>query len=279
MKNNILVTGGTGKTGRRVAGRLNRLNLNVRIGSRSNDPTFDWNDPSTFSPALKGMDKAYITYYPDLAVPGARDAIHKFTEAAVQEGLIKVVLLSGKGEKEAEACEEIVASSGLNYTLVRASWFSQNFSESFLLEPILAGHVSLPMPEAEIPFVDTADIADVAVKVLLDDDFNSRTITVTGPRKLTFREAVEEIAAETGREISFQPVSIEDYTEMMKSAGLPGDYVWLLSYLFREVLGNPDNQEVSDDVEKVLGRKAADFNEYVIRTAKSGIWHQQVPAG
>lgn len=273
---NILVIGGTGKTGRRVVESLNNQNHHVRVGSRSSYPPFDWDDPSTYAAALHGMDRAYIVYYPDLAVPGAKEAITTLTEVALKEGLEKVVLLSGKGETEAEACEEIVANSGLNYTLVRASWFNQNFSESFFLEPILAGHVALPMSEIQIPFVDVNDIADVVVKVLLDDSYNNQTITVTGPRKLTLKDAVETIAKKTRRDIQFQAISIEEYEEGMKAAGLPEDYVWLFSYLFREVLGKPENQVVSNDIEKILGRKAKDFTEFVQRTSKTGVWNLKV---
>lgn len=276
MKDKILVIGGTGKTGRRVVAGLEALGHEVRIGTRSGDPAFDWEDSRTFAPALRGMDKAYIVYYPDLAVPGAKGAISTLTETALREGVEKVVLLSGKGEKEAEACEEIVANSGLRYTLVRASWFNQNFSESFLLEPILAGHVALPMPEAEIPFVDAQDIADVVVKALTDDQYDSQLLQVTGPRKLTFRQVVEIVAQETGREIQYQPVSLEDYKTIMKNAGLPDDYIWLFTYLFSEVLGNAKNQVVTTDVEKVLGRKATDFQVYAQRTADSGLWDQPV---
>lgn len=271
IKHNILVIGGTGKTGRRV---VNLLNHNVKVGSRNSSPSFDWDDPSTYSPSLKGMDRAYIVYYPDLAVPGAKEAINTLTQVAIKEGLEKVVLLSGKGETEAEACEQIVANSGLNYTLVRASWFNQNYSESFLLDPILEGHVALPMAEAEIPFVDTNDIAEVVTKVLLEDEYNGKTITVTGPRKMTFREVVETIAQVTNRTIGFQPITIEEYTEAMETAGLPEDFVSLFSYLFKEVLGNPENQEVSNDIERVLGRKATDFRKFAEETAASGIWNQ-----
>ncbi|WP_411028804.1 NmrA family NAD(P)-binding protein [Spongiimicrobium sp. 3-5] len=276
MKHNILVIGGTGKTGRRVVNGLKNLGHNVRIGSRSNNPSFDWSDPSTFSGALKGMDRAYITYYPDLAVPGAKEAIDTLTQAALKEGLEKVVLLSGKGEQEAERCEEIVANSGLNYTLVRASWFNQNFSESFLLEPILAGYVALPMPEAKIPFVDADDIADVVTKVLVDDTYNSQTITVTGPRKMTFEDIVNEISLGCQRKITYEAITLEEYSEAMKTFGLPEDYIWLFTYLFREVLGNPENQEISNDFEKVLGRSATDFSEFVQKTVKSGIWNQSI---
>ena len=276
MKHNILVIGGTGKTGHRVAEGLTQQGHHVRVGSRKSTPSFNWEDPTTYSEVLKGMDRAYIVYYPDLAVPGAKEAITTLTEAALKEGLEKVVLLSGKGETEAEACEQIVANSGLNYTLVRASWFNQNFSEGAFLDFVLAGHVALPMPGAEIPFVDADDIADVVTKVLIDDSYNGETITVTGPRKMTFKEVVETMANGIGREIRYQPISIEEFKEGMKAAGLPSSYVWLFGYLFQEVLGNPANQAVSQDVESVLGRKATDFKEYVEKTVATGIWNQGV---
>ena len=276
MKHNILVIGGTGKTGRRVVESLTEQGHQVRVGSRNGTPAFNWDDPSTYTQALKGMDRAYIVYYPDLAVPGSRDAISALTEAALKEGLEKVVLLSGKGESEAEACEQIVANSGLNHTLVRASWFNQNFSEGAFLDFVLAGQVALPMPEAEIPFVDADDIADVVTKVLVDDSYNGETITVTGPRKMTFKEVVEAMSEGIGRTINYQPISIEEFKAGMKAAGLPDSYVWLFGYLFKEVLGNPNNQSVSRDIEKVLGRKATDFTEYVEKTIETGIWNQSV---
>ena len=276
MKHNVLVIGGTGKTGSRVVERLNNSGHTVRIGSRRSTPAFEWDDPQSYAPALRGMDRAYIVYYPDLAVPGSREAIEKLTAAALKEGLEKVVLLSGKGEQEAEACEQIVADSGLNYTLVRASWFNQNFSEGAFVESVLAGQVALPMPQAEIPFVDADDIADVVAKVLVDDAYNGQTITVTGPRKMTWREVVDTMAAGIGRELKYLPISIEEFKGGMKAAGLPDSYVWLFGYLFEEVLGNPENQEVSEDVQRVLGRKATDFTEYVEKTMATGIWNRQV---
>lgn len=276
MEQNILVIGGTGKTGRRVSENLLPLGHNVRIVGRKSKPAFDWENPNTYDAVLKNIDRAYIVYYPDLAVPGARDAIQTLTDKALIAGLEKVVLLSGKGETEAEACEEIVANSGLNYTLVRVSWFNQNFSEGAFLEFVLMGTVALPMPEAEIPFVDADDIAEVAAKVLLDDSYNGKTVTVTGPRKMTFKEAVKTMSTAIGKEIHYQPISIEEFKAGMKAAGLPDSYVWLFGYLFEEVLGNADNQVVSHDVQKVLGREATDFRDYVAKTQATGVWNQKV---
>jgi uncharacterized protein YbjT (DUF2867 family) len=273
---NILVIGGNGKTGRRVAENLTQLGHNVRVVGRKTNPAFDWENTDTYDAALKDMDRAYIVYYPDLAVPGSRDAISTLTKKALEAGLEKVVLLSGKGETEAEACEEIVVNSGLNYTLVRASWFNQNFSEGAFLEFILNGVVALPMPEARIPFVDVNDIADVVSKAILDDSYNGQTITVTGPQKRTFKEVVEIMAEAIDKHIQFVSISIDEFKEGMKQAGLPDSYVWLFGYLFQEVLGNPENQEVSDDVAQVLGRPAIDFETFAKQTAATGIWNQSV---
>ncbi len=273
---NILVIGGTGKTGRRVAENLIKSGNNVRVVGRKTNPAFDWENPESYDGALRNIDRAYIVYYPDLAVTGSRDAIKTLTKKALEAGLEKVVLLSGKGETEAEACEDIVARSGLNYTLVRASWFNQNFSEGAFLEFVLNGTVALPMPEAKIPFVDVNDIADVVSKVIMDDSYNGQTITVTGPQKKSFQEVVEIMAEAIDKHIQFVPITIDEFKEGMKKEGLPDSYVWLFGYLFKEVLGNPKNQEISNDVVKVLGRPAKDFETYAKHTAATGIWNSVI---
>ncbi|MDT0607038.1 NAD(P)H-binding protein [Croceitalea rosinachiae] len=269
---NILVIGGTGKTGRRIVTQLEALGHNVRIGSRSATPSFDWHQPEDWSKAVEGMDKIYITYQPDLAVPGALEAIEQLVKVSKRASIKKLVLLSGKGEREAQLCEQVVIHSGIDYTIVRASWFNQNFSENFLLEPVLDGVVALPQAEAQIPWVDTDDIAKVATKALTEDIHNGQIYELTGPRTLTFKDAVAEIAKASNRDITFIPISIQEYGEGMRKAGLPEDFIWLIEYLFTEVLGNPELAEISSDIEKVLGRKPIDFSEYVAETAKTGIW-------
>jgi uncharacterized protein YbjT (DUF2867 family) len=268
----ILVLGGTGKTGRRVAERLTKLGKNIRIGSRSETPSFDWENSDTWAGVLDGMDTVYITFQPDLAVPGAKKAIEKFTSLAVKGGIQKMVLLSGKGEKEAELCEQVLMNAGADWTIVRASWFNQNFSESFLLDPILAGHVALPRADALIPFVDADDIADVVVESLLDDKHAGQIYELTGPRQLTFKQVTEEVSKITGRDIMFDSITIDEYTKMLREYQVPEDIIWLIGYLFREVLVDR-NSIVTNDIEKVLGREAKDFTEYVSETAKTGIWN------
>ena len=128
----ILILGGTGKTGRRVAERLQARGVAVQMASRSGDTPFDWTDTSGWAPALAGVGAVYITYYPDLAVPGAADAVGAFARLAVDNGVKRLVLLSGRGEEEAQHAEQELIASGADWTIVRASWFAQNFSEGFL---------------------------------------------------------------------------------------------------------------------------------------------------
>jgi uncharacterized protein YbjT (DUF2867 family) len=268
----MLITGATGKTGRRVVERLQGAGLSVRPGSRSADPAFDWSDQATWPAALDSVDAAYLSYFPDLAAPGAAEVIAAFTAAAVERGVKRLVLLSGRGEPEALRCEQIVRDSGLQWTLVRASWFNQNFSENYFLEPILAGEVALPAGNVPEPFVDVEDIADVAAAALTDDRHVGQLYEVTGPGLWTFEQALGEIARVTGREIRYVPVSVDDYAAALEAAQLPPDLVELVTYLFREVL-HGRNASLADGVPRALGRPARSFEDYVRRTAETGVWN------
>lgn len=275
MKTKILVLGSTGKTGSRVAARLeNNAEVELRLGSRNEKIPFDWEKSETWENVVKDIDTVYITFQPDLAVPFAADAIENFTQLATKSGVQKIVLLSGRGEQEAQVCEEIVKKNAKNWTIIRASWFNQNFSESFFLDPILYGIVALPRAEALEPFTDADDIADVVTAALLDESHNGKTYELTGPRLLTFKDAVNEIANASDRNISFQSLSLEEYTQMLKEYQIPDDHIWLVNYLFEQVLDGR-NSSVTFDIEKVLGRKAKDFSAYAEETAKTGIWNPE----
>ena len=215
MTSPILIIGGTGKTGRRVAARLQERGLPVRIGSRSGTPPFDWEDRATWAPALHGARAAYVSYFPDIAVPGAPDAIAELARVAVAGGTRRLVLLSGRGEEEAQRAEQELIASGADWTIVRCSWFSQNFSEDHLRDAVLAGELALPVGDVPEPFVDADDIADVAVAALTDDRHIGELYELTGPRLLTFEEAVGEIGAASGRDVRLAQVS-EDSTRLAR---------------------------------------------------------------
>jgi uncharacterized protein YbjT (DUF2867 family) len=267
-----LVLGGTGKTGRRVVERLAARGVPTRVGSRSGRPPFDWEDRTTWAAALQDVGAAYISFYPDLAIPGAAETVRAFAETAVEQGVRRLVLISGRGEEGAERGEQAVREAGADWTIVRASWFNQNFSESYFLDGVLEGVLALPVGGVREPFVDADDIADVAVAALTEDGHAGQLYEVTGPRLLSFEDALAEIARATGRELRLLPVSIEDYVSELERQGLSPDEVGLVKYLFTEVLDGR-NASLTDGVERALGRPPRDFADYVRETAATGVWN------
>jgi uncharacterized protein YbjT (DUF2867 family) len=267
----ILLLGGTGKTGRRVADRLTAIGRPVRIGSRSADPAFDWDDPGTWSGALDGIDAVYVTYYPDLAAPGSADAIRAFADQAVASGVRQLVLLSGRGEPEALRCEEIVQRYPVDWTIVRSSMFSQNFDEYFLLDAVRSGVVAFPAGDTPEAFIDVDDIADIVTAALTEDGHSGQVYEVTGLRLLTFGEAVGEIAAAAGREIQYVPITVEEYAAGAVEEGVPAEFATFLGELFGTIFDGR-NVYVADGVQRALGRPPRDFSDYVRRAAATGVW-------
>ncbi|MEO1482606.1 MAG: NAD(P)H-binding protein [Myxococcota bacterium] len=278
MSTKYLVLGATGKTGRRIVDRLNRRGLSVRSGSRSATPPFSWSDDSQWEACLDGVRSVYISYAPDLAMPGAGDAIRSFLEVAKRAGVDHAVILSGRGEAEAQACERIVQESGLRWTVVRASWFNQNFDEGGFADLVNAGHVTLSAGDVPEPFVDVDDIADVAVEALVDPDRHAGQVyEVTGPRLMTFRDAVAEIAEASGRPVQYTQVSHRDFLAGLSASGAPKDVAWMMDYLFATVLDGR-NAYLADGVQRALGREPRDFRDYARAVVARGGWKSKASA-
>jgi uncharacterized protein YbjT (DUF2867 family) len=267
----ILVTGATGKTGRRVVDRLRGGGFDVREASRSSATPLDWNQPATWRPALAGTSAAYIAFYPDVAMAGSAETIARFAAEAVGCGVERLVLLSGRGEEEAYRSEQVVRAAGADWTIVRASWFCQNFNENFMLEPLLSGVLELPVGDVLEPFVDADDIADVVAAALTRDGHAGQVYEVTGPRLLSFEEAVHEIARATGRPFAYREVDVDAYASALAEQELPADVIELMRYLFTNVLDGR-NAVLADGVQRALGREPRDFAEFARRAAITGVW-------
>ena len=266
----ILIIGGAGKTGARVNALLQARGIPTRPVSRSTPVPFDWTRPETWPAAFAGVSMAYVTFQPDLAVEGAAETIAEVSRLARENGLDRVVLLSGRGEPGARRAEAALQRSGVPWTIVRASWFDQNFSEGYLLEGVLAGEIALPAGAVPEPFIDADDIADVVVAALTDRRHAGEVYEVTGPRALTFAQAVAEIASAAGRPVRYRQIALEDFAAGMRPH-VPEDVIELLLELFTVVLDGR-NSSVMHGVEEALGRPARDFAEYVRRTAATGVW-------
>jgi steroid delta-isomerase-like uncharacterized protein len=267
----ILIIGGTGKTGRRVAEKLAARDVPTRVASRSGEIRFDWDDRTTWDPALEGVSAVYVTYSPDLAVPEAPPAIRHLAKLAAERRVERLVLLSGRGEEEAQRCERIVLDTNPSWTVVRASWFNQNFDEGFFVVPLRAGVLALPAGDVGEPFIDAEDIADVAVAALTERGHEGQIYEVTGPRLMTFARAVEEIARATGRELRYERIPADDFAREMLEQQVPEPVVSLTRYLFETVLDGR-NASTTDGVQRALGREPRDFADYARQTAATGVW-------
>jgi uncharacterized protein YbjT (DUF2867 family) len=217
------------------------------------------------------VDAAYVAFHPDAAFPGAARAVGSFANLAVACGVRRLVLLADRGAAEAERCEQSVRDSGAEWTVVRAGFITQNFSEAFLVELVRAGVVALPACDVAEPFTDATDIADVAVAALAEDGHAGRIHDVTGPRLLTFADAVGEIAGAAGREVRYLPVTPEEFVSSLTGRGVSAEYATQLADLMVEVFDGR-RANVTDTVERVLGRPARDFAEYAHEAASTGVW-------
>ena len=155
--------------------------------------------------------------------------------------------------------------------MVRAGWFSQNFSEGAFLELVQDGTIALPAGEVPEPFIDVEDIADVAVAALTEDGHEYEVYEVTGPRLMTFTDVAAELSEATGRSIEFVEVPHDAFIEGAKQSGAPQDVIWMLDYLFATVLDGR-NAHLTDGVERALGREPRDLVDYARDVVSAGGW-------
>lgn len=273
----ILVLGGTGKTGSRVARRLQEAGLPVRTASRTGgDARFDLDDPATWAPALDGVTAAYLVEPSLSASTDHRARIPRLVTEAVTAGVRRLVLMSAPRAHEdghpLHAAEQAVRGSGVDWTLLRPQWFAQNFSEGPWRPGILAGTLALPTGDGGTPFVDAEDIAEVAVAALTEDRHSGRVYDLTGPRPISFGEAVGLIARATGRTIRHVDVEPDVFVERQAAAGVSPDVARLLTGLL-VAIGDGSGATPSDGVERALGRPPRAFETFVAEAAAAGHWN------
>jgi uncharacterized protein YbjT (DUF2867 family) len=275
---NVLILGGTGTTGRRIVQRLHAAGRPVRTASRTRgDTPFDLGVPTTWPAALDGVGAVYLLE-PDLrAATDHRARIPRFVSLAAASGVRRLVLLSAYGVGEAgdghplAAAEQAVRASGAEWTILRPDWFAQNFSEGPWLPGIRSGTLALPTGDGRAPFIDAEDIADVATAALTEDGHSGHIYQLTGPRAITFGEAVRLIGDATGRTVRHLDVDPSVFVERSVAAGVPPDVARLLTGLLvavRDGRGSPPD----DGVRQALGRPPRTFEDYVAETATTDRW-------
>lgn len=271
----ILVTGATGKTGRRVVRLLEDRSVEVRAASRSGTPSFDWSDRTTWAPALRGMTAVYLVL-PDLGSSSATETVTAFARQAAAAGVRRAVLVSvpdggGLDHEPVLATERALADVGLEWTALRLRWFFQNFSEDFLLGSVLNGELRLPAGTGEEGFIDADDIAEVAVAALTEDGHDGQAYELSGPRLMTFGDTAEDLAKATGRDIRYVPLTPEEFAAEQRAQGVPEEWVQLQIAMYGAV-GSGSLASLTGDVQRVLGRAPRDFSDYAKEAAAQGAW-------
>lgn len=274
--NTTLVLGASGKSGRRVAARLRLRGVPVRAASRSSETPFDWTDTSTWDAALHGVAAVYVV------APSTVGPVHDFVARAEAAGVQRLVLLSGRGADawgdsefgtEMRDAEKAVRNSTLDWTILRPNNFAQNFDEELWHAPLLTGDFALPAGEVPEPLIDLEDVADVAATVLTEPGRHAGQIyELSGPQALTFAESVQKIATATGRPITYRQISPAEYTAMLAEEGLDQETAHHISEMF-VLMERGLIATTTDTVQTLLGRPARTFEDYVLRTAATGVWN------
>ena len=274
----ILVLGSTGKTGRKLVPLLKARNVDVRAVSRNSPTRFDWDDEATWGPALDGAGAVYVIDRQDS--PGLWDAentLERFYQCAVASGVRRAVVLQARpsglvGDKDLHAGETAVRESGLEWTIVRSSWFNQNFDEGVLVDNIVEGKLPLPAGDGAEAFIDVADVAEVAAIALTEDGHAGRVYDLSGAEALTFAEAVAVIGDALGREIEYLPVSQEDYVAELLEYDVPADYAHFIGDLVG-CIRRGTSGDVTDTFERVTGHPPIAFADFVKDAVSRGAWN------
>ncbi|KUJ70716.1 hypothetical protein ACZ90_01655 [Streptomyces albus subsp. albus] len=266
-----MVLGGTGKTGRRVVARLAERGVPVRVGARGGATRFDWLEESTWEAALTGVRAVYLVYLQDLSSADAPAHIGGFLRLARERGVERVVMLSARGWETAGPAEQAVRESGLAWTILRPTWFAQNFSEDMFLPYVLGGEVRLPTRDGREPFIDAEDIAEVAAVALTEDGHTGQVYELSGPELLTFGDAVAAISSAGGPEARYTPISSEEFIEDLIAAGLTAEEAPVVDGLLG-CIARGENAHLSDGVRRVLGREPRGFAEFAARTVAEDGW-------
>lgn len=264
-----LILGGAGRSGSRILNRLIAADVPVRRASRRTG--FDWDDRATWATSLGGIRAAYVCFTPDLAFPGVPEKMEALGILAANQGVERLVLLSGRGEEGARASEAALRSGGVPTTVLRCSWFQQNFSEHFLTGPVRRGRLRLPAPDIPEAFVDLDDVADVAVLALTGSNPEDDTYELSGPELLTFAQAAEILAEACGRPVAFESVDVPTFVEDLAQDGVPPQEAEPLAYLFTDILDGR-NASLSDGIQGLLRRQPSSLQTYARRAAQSGVW-------
>lgn len=249
----VLVLGATGKTGRRVTDLLGTA---ARPASRSSATKFDWSVPGTWEPAVVGTTAVYVV------PPDSPALLAEFVPLAVRSGVTRLVLLSMRGAPDDDPFEAAIKTSGVEWTILRPTWFMQNFDEDLFAEPVRQGELALPAGQGIHPFIDVVDIAEVAVAALTGEGHAGQTYELSGPESLSFAGMLAQIVTVTGEPVLYTDVEPDEFATSLRGLGYPTEIADLVTMLLVRICTG-EEAHLSDGVQRVLGREPRTFADYL----------------
>ena len=275
MKNNfVLVTAPNSKTGKQVVKLLKRENIPFRAASRSTSVPFDWENEKTWASAISGAHAVYVVIPPNLAFADMPQRLKAFLTYCEAVRVRRIILLSGRGEDEAAKIEEVALSNAIPTTVLRASWFAQNFSEGYFVEGVVNGQLAIPSKLVREPFIDTRDIAKAVVFALKDKSSNNYVFELTGPELLSFEDVAKKFTKHLDQSVTYVYMPIEDYINQLLQFGVSTDEIDLTRFLFGELLDGR-NAYTTSDLSLLLGEQGTSFEQFIQHTKPSGVWQSQ----
>lgn len=272
---NILITAGTGKVGREASKQLLDKGINFKAGTRNpenvtkvglpaeNAVKFSFEDSGTWENALSNVNKVFIILPSSL--PGAEINVMKFLDSAVTSGVKNIVLMSAMGADKMDTplrkIEKHIENSGIDFTIIRPSWFMQNFV-TFHLDMIKnSNSIFLPCGNGKSGFIDARDIAATGIESLMNKDHSGKAYNLTGSQSLDHNKVAEIISKAAGKEVKYVDVPDDAAREGMLQAGMPDQYVSFMIMLYNGVKAGYSDI-VTPDVKTVLGREPISFEQF-----------------
>jgi uncharacterized protein YbjT (DUF2867 family) len=265
----LLIVGGTGTTGSRVADQVRGPGVAVRIATRrpsaAEHVRFDWTEPRSHAGVLTGIDAIYLVA--PIGVTEPASLVEPFLATALHAGVRRVVLLSSSAIPEGGTglggLHRLVRTTVPEWTVLRPSWFMQNFLGDHPVGTAVreSGEIVTATGDGRVAFIDAADIAAVAARALTDEEPHNTSYVLTGPEALSYADTAAIIAGVTGRPIRHRPVGPAELTDRLTAAGYPRDFAELLPGLDVAISTGTEDR-VTTTVPELTGRPARSFTDF-----------------
>lgn len=276
MTQEILIASATGKVASEIVQQLADKKIEFKAASSNPEraqkilgdmPTIllNYDQHDSFAPALSGIKRLFLVHPQDK--PGRLADLKKFIDAAVDAGVAYVVFMSALGANEQpndpmHLLEQHIAASGLAHTILRPNWFMQNFNTSDLRSINEKNEIVMPTGDHKLTFIDTRDIAAVAVACLTEEGHAGKAYTLMGGEALSYREAAAMISSVVSRPITHVSPPASALLDRMKEHNVPQEFIDFMAWLYRDIERGLTAQ-FSPDVAQILGRPPRAFDDYV----------------